>query len=135
MSKRGEGTAFATRKTDILIGIYIINMKPSPPGRFKDLHLLLDRQKQAEQSEDVELKVTPAELDQARVEMEQNYQDQLWKKQHRIQSFFGIRLTPIAIYGMILVFGAAYFWLKYGTLGPFPQAPPRFTVTQWLKEP
>jgi hypothetical protein len=109
-------------------------MKPSTPGRFRDLHLLLDRQKQFEQSEETSMRISTGELEQARMEMEQNYQQQVWKKQHKVQSFLGIRVSALSNYGMLLVMGAVYFWLKYGTIDPFPQSPPRFTLTQWFKE-
>lgn len=110
-------------------------MKPSPPGRFRDLHLLIDRQRQIEQDEEASIRLSSAELEQARAEMEQNYQHQIWKKQHKVQSFFGIRVSALSNYGMLLVMGAVYFWFKYGAIQPFPQSPPRFTLTQWLKEP
>ena len=97
--------------------------------------MLLDRQKQVEHSEVSNTKFSPSELERARLEMEQNYQHQLWKKKHKVQSLLGIRLSAISNYGMILVMGAVYFWLKYGTLDPFTQTPPRFSVTQWFKEP
>lgn len=109
-------------------------MKVSPPGRFRDLHLLLDRQKQIEQDETPSIRLSAAELSQARAEMEQNYQYQIWKKQHKVQSFLGIRVSALSNYGMLLVMGAAYIWLKYGSIEPFTQAAPRFTITQWFKE-
>jgi hypothetical protein len=110
-------------------------VKPSPPGRFRNLHLLLDRQKQAEAREENAIRLSAGDLNRARQEMEQNYENQQWKKKHKIQSVLGIRLSPISTYGMVLVFGAVYTWLKYGTIEPFPTNPPRFTITQWFKEP
>lgn len=109
-------------------------MKPSPPGRFRNLHLLLDRQNQVAQREEDAMLLSPSELSHARQEMEQNYQHQQWKKKHKIQGLLGIRLSPLAVYGMVLVFGAVYIWFKYGTIEPFQANPPRFTITQWLKE-
>jgi len=129
---------FATRKLKISNGIGQFHknhkiMKPSPPGRFRDLHLLLDRQKQAEQDEAPSLRLSPVDLEKARLEMERNYQHQIWKKEHKLQSFFGVRLTAMSNYGMLLVMGAVYFWIKYGSIDPFPASPPRFTVTKWLQ--
>lgn len=108
-------------------------MKLSPPGRFRNLHLLVDRQKQVEQNEE-DMRLSPAELESARLEMEQNYQHQLWKNKHRIQSFLGVRLTTLSTYGMVLTAFAAYFYLKYGTIDPSTEPSPKVSITQWLKE-
>jgi hypothetical protein len=109
-------------------------MKPSPPGRFRDLHLLIDEEKRAERAHEQGMYISPQALEGARQEMEANYEHMVWKKEHKIQGLLGIRLSPLAVYGMILVIGAAYIWFKYGTIEPFPKSQPNFTITQWLRE-
>jgi hypothetical protein len=108
-------------------------MKASNPSRFRDLHLLVDRGKQAEQYQEDGMHLSPAALEQARIEMEQNYQAQEWRKQHKLQAALGIRWTGLATFGMVLCLGGFYALIKYGTIEPYPPTPPRFVLTQWLK--